>query len=218
MKLKYYLRGIGIGMLVTAIILSISFLNKNKMSDEEVKARARELGMVEGTTLLEAVGSEVISSDSGEVEVITATPTPEPTTEPTDTPTPEPTEEPAEEPEPTATPTPEPTKEPTTTPTPTPEPETASEDAVGSEDPSSIGQDTTSSGSSSTATVRINSGDSSVTVARTVEEAGLIANAADFDSFLCANGYDKRLHVGTYDIPYDLTYAEMAKIFVGESN
>ena len=51
-----------------------------------------------------------------------------------------------------------------------------------------------------------------------MEEAGLVASAADFDSFLCANGYDKRLHVGTYEIPYDLTYAEMAKIFVGESN
>lgn len=210
MKLKYYLRGIGIGMLVTALILSISYLNHNKMSDEEVKKRAKELGMVESTSLIEA--SAVLSSDSGEVAVTTKAPTPEPEKTETPTPTPEPTEEPT--PEPTEAPTPEPTEAPT--PAPTPEAET--ETPEGPEDPDSIGKETTNQGSSSTVTVRINSGDSSVTVARAVEEAGLVASAADFDSFLCANGYDKRLHVGTYEIPYDLTYAEMAKIFVGESN
>jgi outer membrane biosynthesis protein TonB len=210
MKLKYYLRGIGIGMLVTALILSISYLNHNKMSDEEVKKRAKELGMVESTSLIEA--SAVLSSDSGEVAVTTKAPTPEPEKTETPTPTPEPTEEPT--PEPTEAPTPEPTKEPT----PEPTPEAEAETPEGPEDPDSIGKETTNQGSSSTVTVRINSGDSSVTVARAVEEAGLVASAADFDSFLCANGYDKRLHVGTYEIPYDLTYAEMAKIFVGESN
>lgn len=210
MKLKYYLRGIGIGMLVTALILSISYLNHNKMSDEEVKKRAKELGMVESTSLIEA--SAVLSSDSGEVAVTTKAPTPEPEKTETPTPTPEPTEEPT--PEPTEAPTPEPTE----APTPEPTPEAAAETPEGPEDPDSIGKETTNQGSSSTVTVRINSGDSSVTVARAVEEAGLVASAADFDSFLCANGYDKRLHVGTYEIPYDLTYAEMAKIFVGESN
>lgn len=210
MKLKYYLRGIGIGMLVTALILSISYLNHNKMSDEEVKKRAKELGMVESTSLIEA--SAVLSSDSGEVAVTTKAPTPEPEKTETPTPTPEPTEEPT--PEPTEAPTPEPTE----APTPEPTPEAAAETPEGPEDPDSIGKETASQGSSSTVTVRINSGDSSVTVARAVEEAGLVASAADFDSFLCANGYDKRLHVGTYEIPYDLTYAEMAKMFVGESN
>ena len=212
MKLKYYLRGIGIGMLVTALILSISYLNHNKMSDEEVKKRAKELGMTESTSLIEA--SEVLSTDSCEVTVTTKTPTPEPT----EVPTPEPTETPTPEPTDEVTPTPEPTTEPTPEPTAEPTPEVAVETPEGPEDPGAIGKETTNQGSSSTVTVRINSGDSSVTVARAVEEAGLVASASDFDSFLCANGYDKRLHVGTYEIPYDLTYAEMAKIFVGESN
>ncbi|MBR5945256.1 MAG: hypothetical protein IKZ94_09955 [Lachnospiraceae bacterium] len=199
MKLKYYLRGIGIGMLVTALILSVSYLNHNKMSDEEVKARARELGMVESTSLLEAVNGK---EESVKAEEVTPEPTEEPTPEPTEEPTPEPTKEP----------TPEPPQEPTATPTPEPTPQGASED------PGSIGKETPAQGSSTTTTIRINSGDSSVTVARAVEEAGLVASASDFDAFLCANGYDKRLHVGTYEIPFDLTYAEMAKIFVGESN
>ena len=48
MKLKYYMRGIGIGVFVTTIILVIAFaLNGNNISDEEVIARAKKLGMVE---------------------------------------------------------------------------------------------------------------------------------------------------------------------------
>lgn len=47
MRLKYYLRGLGIGIIVTTIILMISFSKKDKsMSDEEVIARATQLGMV----------------------------------------------------------------------------------------------------------------------------------------------------------------------------
>lgn len=47
MKLKYYLRGLGIGIIITTIILSIASGKDSKsMSDEEVVARASELGMV----------------------------------------------------------------------------------------------------------------------------------------------------------------------------
>lgn len=47
MKLKYYLRGLGIGIIVTTMILAISFSRKgNDISDEEVMARAAQLGMV----------------------------------------------------------------------------------------------------------------------------------------------------------------------------
>ncbi len=47
MKLKYYLRGLGIGIIVTTLILTISFNTKRKMTDEEVINRAKQLGMVE---------------------------------------------------------------------------------------------------------------------------------------------------------------------------
>lgn len=48
MKLKSYLRGLGLGMIVTTLILVLAFRARNKeMSDEEIMARAYELGMVE---------------------------------------------------------------------------------------------------------------------------------------------------------------------------
>ncbi|MCR4830668.1 MAG: hypothetical protein K5883_04365 [Pseudobutyrivibrio sp.] len=52
MRLKYYLRGIGVGVIFATLLLSISFyfgrdnLHKKDLSDEEIIARAQELGMV----------------------------------------------------------------------------------------------------------------------------------------------------------------------------
>lgn len=48
MKLKYYMRGLGIGIILSATILSISFhaSSKPQLSDEEIMKRAEELGMV----------------------------------------------------------------------------------------------------------------------------------------------------------------------------
>lgn len=48
MKLKYYLRGLGIGVIVTTLILMIAFsLHRGDgLTDEEIVARAKELGMV----------------------------------------------------------------------------------------------------------------------------------------------------------------------------
>ena len=53
MKLKYYLRGLGIGILVTTVILSLAGVGRKNMTDEEVVKRAKELGMVESTLLSE---------------------------------------------------------------------------------------------------------------------------------------------------------------------
>ena len=52
MRLKYYLRGIGIGIIFATLLLTISFyfgrdaLGKRELTDEEIIARAEELGMV----------------------------------------------------------------------------------------------------------------------------------------------------------------------------
>ena len=53
MRLASYVRGIGIGMAVTALILHFSDSRAaGTMSDEEVMARARELGMTQERTTL----------------------------------------------------------------------------------------------------------------------------------------------------------------------
>ena len=54
MNLKYYLRGLGVGFIVCALILGIHHFRKNDsvMTDDQIKARAEQLGMVEASQRL----------------------------------------------------------------------------------------------------------------------------------------------------------------------
>ncbi|WP_026494502.1 hypothetical protein [Butyrivibrio sp. WCD3002] len=53
MKLKYYLRGMGLGVLLTAIIMGVALSGSSaKISDDEIIKRARKLGMVEAENTL----------------------------------------------------------------------------------------------------------------------------------------------------------------------
>ena len=51
MERKYYLRGLGLGIVMTAIIMGVALSGNKTMTDEEIIARAKELGMVENTVL-----------------------------------------------------------------------------------------------------------------------------------------------------------------------
>lgn len=48
MKLKYYMRGLGVGIIVTALLMGVALSGrKETMTDEEIRERALEMGMVE---------------------------------------------------------------------------------------------------------------------------------------------------------------------------
>lgn len=220
MNLKYYLRGLGIGIIVTAIIMGIAGGGrKEELSNEEIKERARALGMIEESTVLADAAanlqSELNKTEANE-ETPEATPTkmPEPTAEPAPTatqkPTPSATVLPSPSPlktsEPTAAPTPEMNGQPTTAPEPSPVSEPT---AVPTAEPVQAGSGEQNAG---TITIQVNSGDGSLTVSRKLEEAGLVASATDFDLYLCQNGYDKRLNVGTFEIPAGAGQEQIAKI------
>ena len=63
-----------------------------------------------------------------------------------------------------------------------------------------------------TVEIKVISGDSSVSVARRIYEAGLVESAVEFDEFLCANGYDKTISVGTYEIPVGADFDTIGRI------
>lgn len=157
MKLKYYLRGLGIGILVTALIMGFTAKDNRPLTDAEIKAAAAELGMVESDSLRLAD----LPQDQ--------------------------TAEPAKEPEPTPEATPESDVEPTKEPETTPE-------------------------SGTDISVTVSAGSGSRTVCNGLEEAGVIADAAEFDKYLCDQGYSKRICVGTFEIPADASWEEIAKI------
>lgn len=226
MKLKYYLRGLGIGMLTAALVLIISGNAGARMSDEAVKRRAAQLGMVEkDTTVLDDIGGEAAEESAGTDTL----------SEPSGTGTiPENTE--AEETE-SGEDTAEQTGE--TAPggdTETQAGEVESEEKVEQGEESAAEADAekralvqeieqraddvadraeeAAENSVPEKTVRLDvrRGDSSISVARRAAEAGLVQSAADFDVFLCSNGYDKRISIGSYEIAEGASEKEIAEI------
>ena len=171
MKLRYYLRGLGVGILVTAVIMTVALSKKRPMTDDEVIKRAKELGMIENTIIKdvatpkddEEVKAEVKEESQEEIQEEISEDIQEEVEE-----TPEETESEVEV-----------------------EAEPEAEEVI---------------------TVSVVGGDSSWSVAKRMEEIGLVDSAKEFDAFLCGNGYDKRISVGTYEISSNATWEDMAKI------
>lgn len=235
MEKKYYFRGLGLGIIVTAVIMGIALSggSKREMTDNEVIARAKELGMTENTRLLEPAetdesqeGTEpsaekepvkkdvaVAQPKDGAEETSKADGTESSNMdeeEPSDEEQPaggeesKPQEKPAEQSESAqdkkpAADTNEMTKQ-----------DEDTEQKAPSEEASS--QQTTAAAAS----VTIISGDGSYTVARKLEEAGVVSSASAYDDFLCQNGYDKRLRTGTFQIPAGASDEQIAKIVTSQ--
>ena len=58
MRIKGYLRGLGAGIFISAVLMGIATSGKDTMSDEEVKKRAAQLGMVEEDSVLLKPGTD----------------------------------------------------------------------------------------------------------------------------------------------------------------
>lgn len=198
MKRRYYMRGIGISMIVTAILMGVATGGKESLSDEEIKKRALQLGMVEEkNTVLSDLKNQESSSPTivyDEDEQQESENVPE-STEPGESEEVPESTEPAESEE---------VRESTES----IETEEIPESTAANENT----EDADGTEPAETVTITVVKGDSSVSVSRDLEEAGLVESAKDFDRYLCNNGYDKRISVGTYEIPYGTSEEEIAKI------
>lgn len=201
MRLKYYLRGIGIGVIVTTIILAIALDRKPEaMTDAQIKARAEELGMVEGGTLKEKEDTKAsgkalepspeagatVGQDAQQSPHVSA---PAPSTEKTTAPT---TTAPA-------TTKPATTKAPATT-----APTTKATQAAQREE--------TEEGSY--VTIEIGASDWSNHVAAKLQAAGLVESASDFDQYLIQHGYESIIASGSHRFKVGSSYAELAQELV----
>ena len=192
MKLKYYLRGLGIGMIVTALILGISFSNRQDqtsqiMTDDQIRERAAELGMVDSSELtLAALQNSAKQPTEGTPEETTQTQEQNNIEAEPETTVPAETQATAE-PEKTAA------------------PETTAEQEV-----------TEAPQRTQTASITIQRGDDSGSASRRLYEAGLVENAKAFDNYLCNNGYSRSINPGTYEIAPGTSEEEIAKIITGK--
>lgn len=177
MKLKYYLRGLGIGIAVTTLILSLANLNKNTMTDAEIIEKAKTLGMVmayeegvleesdtdnqieEGNPEEEMNREEVQEKDSEDLSEETVTSNEE-----------------------------------------APKEEQDENETLESENQTDDEEGKQLQNTEKTVVITVNGGDGSDAVARKLEAAGVIKDAKAFDLFLCQKGYDKRLCTGSHTI------------------
>lgn len=212
MKLKYYLRGLGIGIAVTALVLALAGGGKESLTDEEIIARAKELGMVESVTLSQLGDdktSEEVSEDTSEIS--SEDDSENVTSEGEDASLV--TSEDVETSEENGSENTEGTSD-----------EETSEKTDSEENTSESASEVTSEVNSETQTsevideyviVEVGSGDGSDTVSRKLEALGMVEDAKMYDDFLCANGYDKILQTGAHEIPRTADWDTIAEILAG---
>ncbi len=221
MKLKYYLRGLGIGIVVTALLMGIATKDNGAMSDEEIKARAAQLGMVEQRTLAD-IRDNTLPTQAPEITAVPditetpeGTPTSDSSEEPSGSQDTEATEEPSGSQEPEKTEVPEITAAPddTSKPTETQKPEATGEPAE--EENQQPPEETALPvivDQGETVIIRIRPGDSSEVVSKRLAKAGLVDSATEFNQYLLKKKLTKVIDVGTYEIEKGSTMKEIAKI------
>lgn len=235
MKLRMYLRGLGLGMIVTALVLSFGVKSENKtMTDAEVRARAKELGMVEDSEKLkDAVSKEAVNGEEAAAEVTDSANEDEPAEEVTGpnevkADGTDKSEEPVEDKKPEAAKddagkpeevTEEPIKESSPEEKVEDDKDAAEIDNKKEETKEAVRDEKKSEDDKSKKpySLKIERGYSSDRVAGILEDAGVIDNAAAFDRYLCSNGYDKRISVGSYQIPAGADYSTVAKLITNSN-
>lgn len=207
MKLKYYLRGLGIGIVVTALLMGYS--NKNRAAEPKAEVATEETA---GDLLVdrngEATTEEVIEQSTVEnvtVETDSAETSEEETSQ----------QETASELESSTQEAETITETESVT-----ETETESVQAEETTDKKEQTQSSTEADAGNAlpqTTIEINivRGDDSGTVARKLQNAGMVESATEYDAYLMQHGYDKKIRVGKVEIPVDATWQEIAEYISG---
>ena len=203
MKIKYYLRGIGVGLLLGVIIMyaaMVTFGYEKKSDDEDTKTVV-ENDVNKGKT-------EAQTTEKATEKVTTEVKTEKVTTEKTDT-TAEVTTEATTEPTTAATTeaTTETTTEATTEKTTEVTTETTEATSEKTEEPT-----TEKPSQDDTVTIVIERGMISTDVAEMLQDAGIIDDYKDFDRWLDATGYSTIIRVGEFIFHKGMTYEEIAEV------
>jgi putative ABC transporter len=208
MKLKYYLRGLGIGIVVTALLMGYS--NKNRAAEPKAEVATEETaGDLLADRNGEATTEEVIEQSTVEnvtVETDSAETSEEETSQ----------EETASELESSTQEAETITETESVT-----ETETESVQAEETTDKKEQTQSSTEADAGNAlpqTTIEINivRGDDSGTVARKLQNAGMVESATEYDAYLMQHGYDKKIRVGKVEIPVDATWQEIAEYISGK--
>lgn len=181
MKLKYYLRGLGIGIFVTGIVMGVSNRSAVSQAKAEVRKFYEQESSVEdaadGTSIVDFDAKEPVESmpernDEIESEIHSAIEGALAAEDQMKT-----GEEGASQ-----------------------EADVSEPASSGEESPVVIINPSNEAASGEGITIEVLNGDDSSMVSRKLYNAGIIDNASDYDAFLMQHGYDKRIKPGTKEI------------------
>ena len=216
MNLKYYLRGLGVGIVVTSLILGIGLgSRKETLSNEEIKERARELGMVEESiTVAEAAAQKEEEAQEAEV---TVAPVPEENAESDAEPIVSAAPGVSSEPAVSTGAAPEASEKPNVSAASEPAASTAPEAGATPEAgvkpvADEAEEDSGTAPEKEIVDITINPGEGSYVISQKLEQSGLIDDAAEYDAYLCDNGYHTKLRAGVHKIPMGSTREEIANL------
>lgn len=208
MKLKYYLRGLGIGIVVTALLMGYS--NKNRAAEPKAEVATEETaGDLLADRNGEATTEEVIEQSTVEnvtVETDSAETSEEESSQ----------EETASELESSTQEAETITETESVTETETESVQTEETTDKKEQTQSSMEADAGNALLQTTIEINIVRGDDSGTVARKLQNAGMVESATEYDAYLMQHGYDKKIRVGKVEIPVDATWQEIAEYISGK--
>ncbi|MBQ2115224.1 MAG: hypothetical protein II193_01345 [Lachnospiraceae bacterium] len=215
MNLKYYFRGLGIGIIVTAVLMGVS----NRNAVKEAKAETAKLyeyqeesSIIEETSAIAASSDEaesetvpvLVRDDETESEIASAIDDALKTEKETETVKNEETEETVKES----------SEDIIETDTKSDESEKIEEKDNTSVKESEDSQTVIEAGDS--IKIEIVKGDDSGTASRKLKNAGIIENAAEYDAFLMQHGYDRKLCTGTKTINSNDTWQQIAEKLISK--
>ncbi len=209
MNLKYYLRGLGLGIILTAIVMGVILPGKEEsLTDREVVAKAKELGMIDEDDLagyLEEAKAE--TEERIRKEAAEAYEKKEPTEK----------EETVEEEKEGNQ------QEPGTEEESGPEGEEEPEgmlhggmDMEETEPEDEINETVKEVSQEGSVIFTVKKGEPPYSIEERLKAGGLIPQDADFDKFLVDNGYDRKVVAAEYTIPSDADMEMIAKIITGQ--
>lgn len=189
MKFKYFLRGLGLGILFSSIIFLAAYQGNSpkKLTDAEVIKRAKELGMVEEDTPLKGLLSSEEKASEKDKEKSTAN----------------------EKDVKQDASVQENTEQDTVSTTETKSSEESSQKESDSAQASTENKDTDQN--KEKVTLTIEGGASSYPVCQRLQELGMIDSAEEFDSYLVEQGYASRIRVGTHTLKKGMSFYEIAE-------
>ncbi len=216
MKRRYYLRGLGIGIVFTSVFFLLTGNSNKTMSDEMIKARAKELGMIESTVLSQMPVDENVQETENSEEELTKSNEEETTSDIENEEEPVSDEDIKKEDglstveEENAEDLPVKAVEEETS-----EIKDSSEIQNQKNEEKPVVQEvpvlntTIANIDENTISIYVVLGEGSDSVSRRLQEAGLIPDALEYDKFLMQGGYDRRIAAGEHRIPVNASWEEI---------